>query len=311
VVAGTDRRLHALKDYRKRLRQPVEQAAGHVIALVDALSAPVEISRRAFGEDPALRAFFVSTGHLGEVLRGFDSVSEYLAELAGPLPGEIFGLLAMAREERGVFGMELDEGTLRRDVMQTAVNFSSHRYLGPAGDEIDSRRELKKRGFDFLVEKALWRLAGERGKRREQDRQRHLLKQKLEAMQAGRWGLGAMLADEAGPRPDLAALEAEIDTIEAELGEFHADNLGLEESLACVADTLSRPADWLAARAVCLRLDYRGIKVPDAAAAPANEIALTELFSGTGELRTVMFGRIARADIPEPADFWKTAKRYL
>jgi len=311
VVAGTDRRLHALADYRKRLRQPVEQAASHVISLVDALPAPIEISPRAFGEDPLLRAFFVSTDHLGEVLRGFSGVRECLAEPAGPPPDEIFGLLAMAREERNVFGMELAEGALRRDVMQTAVNFSNHRYLGPAGSEVDTRWELKKRAFDFLIQKALWRLTAERGKRRELDRQRHLLKQKLEAMQTGRWGFGSMLDDGEGLPPNLAALEAEIAAIEAELGHSHADHLALEESLACVADTLAHPADWLAAREVCLRLDYRGVKVADASAAAPAELALTELFSGTGERRTIMLGRIARTDIPEPADFWKTAKRYL
>jgi len=30
AVAGKDRRPHALRDYRKRLRQPVEQAVLHV-----------------------------------------------------------------------------------------------------------------------------------------------------------------------------------------------------------------------------------------------------------------------------------------
>ena len=162
----------------------------------------------------------------------------------------------------------------------------------------------------FLVEKALEQLTNERGKRRELDRQRHLLKQKLDAMRAGQWGFGAMLDDGATQPPDLVALEAEIETIEAELGNSHADRLGLEESLAHVADTLSHPEDWLASRAVSLCLDYRGIKIAGPSSA-GHEITLTELFSGTGERKTIMLGRIARADIPEQADFWKTAKRYL
>jgi hypothetical protein len=311
VVAGTDRRICAVGDYRKRLRKPVEQAINHVISLVDALPAPVAISPKAFAEDACLRAFFVSTEHLREVLGGFGSLRDYLADLAEPPPEEIFGLLTMAREERSVFGMELVDDTLRRDVLQVAVNFSNHRCLGPTGNEADTRRELKIRAFDFLVEKTLERIASERGKRRELDRQRHLLKQKLDAMKAGQWGLGAMLNTSEGQRPDLARLEAEIETIEAELGQFHTDSLGLEESLACVTDTLNRPTDWLATQDICLRLDYRGIKVADAAAASSREITLTELFSCTGERRTVLLGRIARADIPEPADFWAVAKRYL
>ncbi len=309
AVSGTDRRLHALGDYRARLYGPVEQAVLHVISLVDALPPPVEISPRAFGEDDRIRPFFVSVEHLREVLGKFNAVSDFLADVAGPPPDQVFGLLTMAREERNVFGMELDGDSLRRDVLQVAVNFSNHRYLGPTGSEIDTRRELKKRAFDFLVEKALERLANERGKRRELDRQRLFLKQKLNAMRAGQWGLGSMLDDNEGQPPDFAALEAEIETIEAELGLGASDKLGLEESLACVAETLARPADWLATRQICLRLDYRGIKVTDSPTKP--ELALTEFFSSTGECRTILFGRIAVADIPEPPDFLNAAKHYL
>ena len=169
---------------------------------------------------------------------------------------------------------------------------------------------MKKRAFDFLVEKALEQITNERSKRRELDRQRQLLQRKLDAMRAGQWGFGPMQDNRAAQCPNLAELEAEIETIEAELGNGHADRLGLEESLDYVADILGHPADWLAAREISLCLDYRGIKMTDPATA-GHEITLTELFSGTGERRTVMLGRIARADIPEPADFWKTAKRYL
>jgi hypothetical protein len=311
AVAGTDRRICAVGDYRNRLRKPVEQAIQHVISLVDALPAPVPISPKAFGVDDGLRAFFVSTEHLRQVLGGFGTLRDYLAELAVPPPDEIFCLMTMAREERSVFGMELVDGNLQRDVLQVAVNFFNHRCLGPAGTEADTRRQLKIRAFDLLVEKALESIACERGKRRELDRQRHLLKQKLDAMKAGQWGLGAMLDASEGQRLNLAGLEAEIETIEAELGEFHTDSLGLEESLACVVDTLSRPKDWLAAREIGLRLDYRGIKVADSSTASSREITLTELFSSTGETRTVLLGCIARADIPEPVDCWKAAKHYL
>lgn len=308
AVQGTDPRLRALGDYRKRLRQPVEQAVAHAIALVDALPAPVPIGAQSFGDDPMLRLFFASAEHLREVCGGFHGLRDYLAKQAEPLPAEIFGLLSMAREERNVFAMELDGDTLRRDVPQVAVNFFNHRYLGTAGSEAEARWELKKRAFDYQLEKALEQLTQERGKRLELGHQRHLLQRKLDAMRAGDWGLGAL--PDAGNSPDLAALEAEIQAIEEELLQFQGDKLGLEESLERVADTLSHPADWMAVREIRLCLDYRGIKQA-APTAGAREVTLTELFSCTGERRTVLFGRIARAELPTAADFWKTAKRYL
>ncbi len=311
AVAGTDQRIRAIGQYRKRLRQPAEQAIIHVISLVDALPSPVEINSISFGEDPRLRALFVSSNHLHEVFKGFKTIRDYLTDLTGPAPEKIFGLLSMAMEERNVFGVELVGDTLRRDVMQVTVNFSNHRYLGPTSNELDTRRELKKRAFDFLIEKALERIARERSKRMALCRQQHLLKQKLRVMKAGNWGLDAMLTNIERQRPNLAALESEIETIDRELGQVHTDNLGIEESLACVTDILSYPAACLASREICLHLDSMGIKVQDSLATPSKEIVLTEIFSGTGERRIILLGYIARTDIPEPPDLWREGNRYL
>lgn len=310
AVDGTDRRIRAIGQYQKQLHQATELAVTHVISLVDALPAPIEISPRAFGVNPLLRTFFVSTDHVREVLGGFKTVRDYLTNLTEPPPEQIFGLLSMDMEERKVFGLELAGDTLRKDVMQITVNFFNYRYLGTTSSELDTRRELKKRAFDFLIEKALERIADERSRRRELDRQRYLLKQKLAAMKAGNWGLGAMLTEREQQCADFAALETEIETIERELGQFHTDELSLEQSLACVADTLSHPAAWLASREIRLRIDSMGIKIQDAAA-HCKEIALTEIFSGTRERRIVLLGHITRTDIPAARDLWREAKRYL
>ena len=311
AVAGTDQRIRAIGPYRKRLRQPVKQAILHVISLVDALPPPVEINPQLFSEDPRLRAFFVSNNHMREVFRGFKSIRDYLADLAGPAPDKIYGLLSMVMEERNVLGVELVGDILRRDVMQVTVNFSNHRYLGPGSNERDTRRELKKRAFDFLIEKTLERITGERSNRKELGRQQHLLKQKLRTMKAGNWGLDAMLTDLEQPHPDIAALESKIEAIDRELGQLNTDNLGIEESLACVIDTLSHPAACLASREFCLHLDAMGVKMQDLSAKSAKEIVLNEIFSGTGERRIIILGYIARTDIPEPPDLWREGYRYL
>jgi hypothetical protein len=307
AVDGTDRRIRAVGNYRKRLAGAVEQAVRHVIALVDSLPQPVLISPPAFSDDPRLRAFFISPDHLREVLGNFNNARDYLQGLAAPPPDEIFGLLAMDRQESNVFATEIEGENRRSDVMQVAVSFSNHRYLGPSGKAEDTRRELKLRAFDFLIQKALEQLSGKRGKRQQLDRQRQLLQRKLAAMQAGQWGLGD---SSNAPPPDLAKLEAEIEAIETELAQAGSDKPGLEESLSYVAEIFSHAADWIALRPLKLRLDYRGIVV--AASSPASELELAELCSSLGgETRVVLLGRIARADIPAPKDFLKEAERYL
>ena len=311
VVEGTDSRIRAVKGYQRQLRDPVVQAISHVVSLVDAFPPPIAISPQAFGEEPLLRAFFVSTEHIRKVLGGFSSLRDYLKESVIIPPDEIFGLLTMTKEERNVFGMEIEGDNLRRDVMQVSVNFRNHHFIGPTDNEADTRRELKIRAFDFLVGKALAQLTDERGKRLELDRQRFLLGQKLDAMKAGQWGLDAMLEDGETHHPSLAQLEEKINLIELELGQFRTEQLGLEESLALIGNTLGQPTDWLDSRKVSLCLDYRGIKLEGSAVSRGNAIILNELYSRSGGERTVLFGRIARTDIPEPADIWNVAKHYL
>jgi hypothetical protein len=311
TVDATDRRLRALGDYRKRLRAPLECAVSHVIALVDSFPPAAEISRLAFGSSPLVRAFFSSAEQLQHVLGGWRNVRGYLASRGPICSDDIFGLLVMEREERTVLGTELAGDAIRRDVMQVAVNFCRHRYLAAAATEAESRQELKKRGFDYLLERALERLTTERKKRGELEQQRRLLRRKLEAMRAGDWGLGAMLAEHPGPSLDVGAFEAEIEAIDAELGQFGASALSLEQSLDLIAETMGSPADWLATRRICLRLDYRGIKHSDTSTVPPSEIELTELFAASGITRTVLLGRVPRGEIPEQPDFLKQAARYL
>ncbi len=306
AVEGTDRRLRALGNYRKRLREPVALAARHVIGLVRQLPEATEISSVQYGGDPRLRAAFVSPEHLNEVLGRFWAIREYLEAHSDLPPDDIFGLLTMSRQERQVLGMELDGDTLKRDVLQTAVSFTDHRYLAPTDSERVTRRELMKRAFDFLLEKALERMVAEKARRGDLARERQLLHRKLAALKSGHWGLDTVFSETDEPTPRLEELEAEIEALEAELGRYGGIELGLEESLRHVMDTLGQPEQWLALRSIRLNLDYRGIK-----AAESEAIEMSEIFSSNGQSRIVLFGRIPRAQLPAPKDTVKLGQAYL
>ena len=70
-----------------------------------------------------------------------------------------------------MLGTEQHGEILRRDVKQQAVSFFDHRFGGPAGSEADSRWELKKRGYDYLLEIALKTILSTRGKRQDLKRE--------------------------------------------------------------------------------------------------------------------------------------------
>ena len=309
AVDGTDRRLRALGNYRARLREPVAIAVRHLIELVGQLPRATEIAPGCYGSDSRLRAAFASPNHLAEVLGQCQTIKDFLRTCCGPPPDAIFGLLTMSLQERTVLGMEMDGDTLRRDVMQTSISFTQHRFVAPADSERMARRELKKRGFDFLLEKALEGIVAAKERRGSLAKNRQLLRRKLDAMKSGQWGLEHAFFEGDEYCPCVEALEADIAAIDEELGQSAGIALGLDESLSHIAETLSRPEDWLALNPLRLNLDYRGILQGDADATDALE--LSEISSVQGQRRIVLLGWIPRDQLPEPKDSIRLGQAYL
>jgi hypothetical protein len=311
AVEGTDPRLRSLGNYRKQLREPVELAVRHVMELIDGLPEAVPLSRQAYSSDPRLRAFFASNNHLQEVLGGFRSISDYLKGLSGLPPHEIFGLLALEWKERNTLGMEQQGGRVRRDVSQVTVNFFNHRFACPTGNVDETRLELKKRAFDYLLKLALEKILTTRGKRQELQREQQLLDRKLKAMKAGDWGLETMFTSGDETAPDPASLEIKIDAVESELLELGAASGELERNLEQLAEVLAQPAHWLSRDDVNMRLNHMGVKTDKSSDGPATDLQLIGLFSASGERRIVLPVRLLRSELPERPDFFKQASRYL
>ena len=311
AVDGTDRRLRALGSYRKQLREPVSIAVRYLIELVAQLPPPVEVSPQRYGSDPRLRAAFASPNHLADVLGQCQAIKDFVRCSCGPPPDAIFGLLSMSLKERTVLGMEVDGDTLRRDVVQTSVSFTQHRFLAPSACEHDTRRELKKRGFDFLLEQALAGIAAAKERRGALAKTRRLLHRKLDALKSGQWALEPLFFEGDDYCPCEAALEADIAAIDDELGHGSGIALGLEESLRYLVETLSRPQDWLALNPLRLHLDYRGIKLAKAESREDDALEFAEISSLQGPRRILLPGWIPCAQLPAPKDAIRLGRAYL
>lgn len=309
AVDRTDPRLRALGGYRKQLREPVARATRHVIRLAGQMPNAAEISPSQYGNDPRLRAVFASAAHLSDVLGRFQTIKDYLDNCTGPLPDDIFGLLIMSQRQRRVLGMELHGDTLRRDVLQTAVSFSDHRYIALADSERLTRRELQKRAFDFLLEKASERVGAEKLRRGDLARNRQRLRQKIKALKMSRGAAIFRGADD--PDRALDGLESEMRRVDDALGRYRGIQLGLEESLHHLVHTLNRSEELLALRPMKLNIDYRGIKMADQAPSGVPPVEVLEISSPTGLRRIVLLGRIPRHQLPRPRDAIKLGEAYL
>lgn len=292
AVDKTDHRLRALGNYPKRLHGPVEHALNHVNQLVRQLPPPVEISPSRYGHDPLLRAVFASAEHMADIFRRFHNLRDYLDQHTGLPPDNLYGLLACAKKEKRMLGMELDGEMLRRDVLQTVISFEEHVFLAPNDDEASARSALSVAAFDFLLQSAVDKIAALRLRRGELSRKRQILKRKLLSPDPG--------------TPDVAKLEEDIAHIDEELGHFGGIELSLTESLQQVEAVLNEAEQWLQVAPFRVSLDYRNVKSTSSEA-----LEMIEASSVNGNRRIVLFGYIPRSQLPEPKDMLKLGRAYL
>ncbi|MFO1372093.1 MAG: hypothetical protein U1F42_06755 [Candidatus Competibacteraceae bacterium] len=312
VVGGTDPRLRMASQYQKKLWPAVEHAIEYVIELVDALPPPVEIGRRSFTTNSRLRALFASPQHLQEILSFGKELHHYRQRINGGLPADLYAVLRMERIEKTVLGVALEGNMIRRDVPQTTVNFHNHRVTFPTGSETKTRREVKKRAFDYLIETALERLLSVRTQKQQlEQQQQQLLRKKTKLLKGANVGLEPLLDPHATAIASPAVIDRRLREIEIELGRLRADSATIDDHLTKVVATLREPEKHLRLERVSLTLDHMNIKVPQDSSKNANTLTFDEILLGKDRRITTLLIHFPSDEILPQPDFFDEANRLL
>jgi hypothetical protein len=304
-VDGTDPRLRALFGYKKHLRPSVIHAIDHVVALADGIPASLPAGRSDYNADLRLKALFASADRMQEVFGNDAALNEFRG---GPASGaeRVVALLLAERVEKNVLGMELAGDMLRRDVAQVSVSFRNHRLVEVTTNEADTRRQLKRRAFDYLLTLALTRIAEVHGERANLARQRDLLRRKLSALKLGGWSFEAV----EGAPSEHKVLIAELQEIETALTKLGTDAGALQERLDIVADLLGHAEQQLWAEEFVMHLDNMNIR-RDAQDASAQRITLQELHNARGTRLVMLLVSLAPGELPQRENAISAAQRYL
>jgi hypothetical protein len=211
-----------------------------------------------------------------------------------------------------VLGLELDGELVRREVAQVVVNFSNHRVPIVADTERDTRRELMKRGFDYLIGVALQQLSSARTARTRLERQQQqLLREKAGCLRAARLDLGSLGEADGAKAVDLAAIEQQLAGVEAKLQALRADSATLENRLAGVATTFDEPEKYLQLEQISLSLDSMNTKLRPDASGVVSTPTFNEILLAEDRRVTALFVRIPSAELLPPPDFLAEASRVL
>lgn len=305
AVDGTDSRLRLLPGYRKRLREPVIHAIDHVVALVDAIPAPLTAGRDDFSADPRLATLFVSADYMLDVLGRDRALTEFLKGYAGGTD-KLTALLMAERIEKNVLGMELAGEQVRRDVAQLTVSFRNHRLVDVTDNEAETRRLLKRRAFDHLLSLALARIVDVRAERTDLARQRDVLRHKLAMLERSGWSFEEGEATPSEP----ASLQVELADIEFELERLGSDAEVLNTHLDIVVDQLAQAEQRLHGETLHMRLDSMNIQ-RDAQDEAGRDIVMPEIHNARGQRSVLLLIAVAPGELPPQENRLATAYRYL
>ena len=294
VVDETAPRLRAVPGYARRLRGPVIAALRTIDRLVKEIPGVLDCRRSNYASDPRVNAFFVDYGELQEVFSRSQEVRELFEANADA--EQCFALLCMHRSERCQLGVALDGDMLRRDEIQTTVSFADHQLDAPGLDEADARCALKCCIFNSLIGHIRKSSAEAQTRIDELERRSQAWRERLKRQTPG--------------SAQHAALQREVEAIDAELRTPALRLTTLEQHFRYVADALANPQALVSGHQESIFLDRMGIK-HDRATAGVREIPLSEIHVADRRPRVACLVSFPRAELLSVRDFIREAGIYL
>ncbi len=200
-------RLKLAGGFPARYRKPVAHALAYCRSLAAQVPGPIVVDRKSYASDPLVHALFPS---LHEV-RAAMCISQAMRDFHKSFPAavEVYALMGMRRQEKKMFGMEMQGETLKRDVSQHLVYFSDHTLADPAPTEAEARERVMWGLFDSLMAHVTRRVAA-------RQQERAALEQEKDELLARMRGASAATRAELEPRWQellvrLQAIHQELD----------------------------------------------------------------------------------------------------
>ena len=305
VIAKTDKRLAHVKDLRATLRGPVVAARARLAEAIARIPGPTEVSPRSWAQDATVRALFARADDAAAAFGEDEAVREFF--LAHPA-SECVGMLGLEQVERRVIAAALYGDSVQAEVARTTLSFTRPQVLAPALDEAAVRDELLMRAFEYLALRAFERVIALRGEKRELEREVALLRSQVKLAERRGAGFGAVGADAPGPAVDRALLDRELARSVAELEQATTRDL-LPLLVDEIAAVLADPGPYLAIEPFALALDSMNFVVPPSPEATALRVATLRL--GNRGPYAVVIARFPRTELRAPENRMADAAKYL
>jgi hypothetical protein len=304
IVQAVEPRLRVVAGYRDELAPVVVRSIRHIDLLVAQLPDPIEISRRAWVNDPLVNALFADADDVTQTLGRSGALRDFFATNPGVATG--FALLRATTTERAVLAPGMMNGTVRQDVAQITVSFAEFRLNAVAPDAAACRRQVADWLLRRLAALALERIVADEARMTERQERKALLAAHLRLLKLHADEYHAAPNDRDAHGAGIARLEAELKEASAACGEDLTAVLTLDARLAELNRVLAAPEDQLRLTVEEACLNRLGMKVAEEAEEPHAALTLHELAIGAGGKDIIVLVSCPRAEMPPqqglPAD---------
>jgi hypothetical protein len=290
--------LRLARQYEKRLAPAVAASLAYMRGLVDAVPAPREASSAAWAGDPYIHAYFVAPDDVAPVISRSADLRAYF-DRNGDVQ-QAYAVLGMELTERHILGVAQEGETLRRDVPQTTVSFSDHQVRMCGRTDAELRSEIVQRLLDQLALEGLARTAADKSRRDELERERALLKTRLQLLERQGTGIRAVLGSDATADPgELARLKAEVEENERHLADLGLRAEALDRALDHVRAVFAEPERHLYVSTRRVRLDRMNVVLDENSTQAGDDFAfqVARLPTTPPRVRAFSLVRFARADL--------------
>jgi len=199
ILSETKTKIPLIRNYRKKLEEPLARALEAVSAMIAQIPGPVELEPELWDKDPVLKAVFPGPDQFSQWLGSCKNLRDAFKRTDA---AELFGVLVADYKEKTFFGSGVNGEIVRRDVQRQAVFFEDPRVLVPAPEFELARKELRHRVLVTLLTHELNEIADLKSWKEELEKQQGLLEFKL-------WG-------DKKPESEQAAVRGRDETDEAE-----------------------------------------------------------------------------------------------
>lgn len=309
VVQIVNPHLKHVAGYQRKLAPVVEQAVLYCRQIEARILPSLEMSAAAWSGSPLLRALFATADDVPALFSRCTEIQDFFAESPGA--EEVWASLSFRRQELQGFGLAVQDDAVRHDVAQTSVSFVDKKVLQPRASEYDTRIEIRRRAFKFLVTLALEQIASVNTRRKDLIEQRAMLQARLSMFKGQRAGIGSMFEGGIDTVGKIEELERGLAENERSLAECPGTGDTLDYVMKRVRSVLTHAAGYLEVRPVGLRLDHANILVAQGSSDAATEIVLPEVLVRHVPQIHVLVGRFPRSELIRRERLFDEARRLL